>query len=213
MVRIRPPSRVHGPSGPPGDCFQVVLSRTPSFGSFGPFDRPLVRPYTFLAEVGPMMLVSTKPLENQPAGTEAPFAFTAEIVEGVGRNLQADGQLTKLSRGLLVRVHAVWEAEAQCDRCLGEFTIPLEAQLEETVGNPEAPSDTDLAFDGTHLDLEPLIREAGVLAWPPKVLCREDCRGLCPVCGHDLNRGPCSCEGRALDPRLGVLEKLKLEDD
>jgi uncharacterized protein len=77
--------------------------------------------------------------------------------------------------------------------------------------DPEALEDPDsypLAPDATEVDLAPAIREELILAVPRYVLCREDCRGLCPRCGQDLNAGPCGC-APAADPRWQALASLK----
>src|SRR5205823_14521077 len=65
------------------------------------------------------------------------------------------------------------------------------------------------AFDGESVNLEPFLREQLVLAVPFAPLCREDCKGLCPQCGVDLNSGTCACE-KPIDPRLAALKGLKL---
>ena len=64
------------------------------------------------------------------------------------------------------------------------------------------------------LDLRPTIREELILSAPAYLLCREDCRGLCPGCGQDLNRGSCTCPS-SRDPRWAALEALRdrLPDD
>ena len=59
------------------------------------------------------------------------------------------------------------------------------------------------------LDLRPAVREEWLLAAPAFVLCREDCKGLCPRCGADLNEGPCSCTKTEIDPRWASLAALK----
>lgn len=64
--------------------------------------------------------------------------------------------------------------------------------------------DTSPIIDG-HIDVTPLVEEAAALALPMKPLCRADCLGLCPVCGHNLNAGPCGCTVDEPDPRLAGL--------
>jgi uncharacterized metal-binding protein YceD (DUF177 family) len=114
-----------------------------------------------------------------------------------------------------------------CSRCLEAMRIVLDEKLLVTFMPPgEMPSedaepasddgvevaegDIDLfPFDGEKLDLEPLFREQFVLAIPYAPVCREDCKGLCPQCGIDLNSGTCSCE-KPIDPRLAALKGLKL---
>ena len=115
-----------------------------------------------------------------------------------------------------------------CSRCVGPVRIDLDEKLLVTFMPPgEMPSeDAEAAedaegpevreedldvfpFDGERIDLEPLFREQFVLAVPFAPLCREDCKGLCPQCGTDLNSGTCSCE-KPIDPRLAALKGLKL---
>jgi len=77
--------------------------------------------------------------------------------------------------------------------------------------DPDALEDPDcypLARDATQIDLRPAVREELLLAVPQWVVCREDCRGLCPRCGKDLNAGPCGCPP-AGDPRWQALAASK----
>ena len=60
-------------------------------------------------------------------------------------------------------------------------------------------------------DLAPFFREEIALAVPVQILCKEDCRGLCPSCGANLNLAPCNCVQKTGDPRLAVLRQLKLD--
>ena len=62
-------------------------------------------------------------------------------------------------------------------------------------------------------DLGDLARTAFILDMDTKTLCSEDCKGLCPRCGADLNQGPCSCKKKDVDPRLAVLAKLLEKGD
>jgi uncharacterized metal-binding protein YceD (DUF177 family) len=112
-----------------------------------------------------------------------------------------------------------------CSRCVGEVRLPIEEKLRVTFMPPgEMPAEDDepseegpevreedldvFPFDGEKLDLEPLFREQFILAIPFAPLCREDCKGLCPQCGTDLNTGTCACE-KPIDPRLAALKGLK----
>ena len=65
------------------------------------------------------------------------------------------------------------------------------------------------SYQGEEVDLEPLLREQVILAVPFAPLCREDCKGLCPVCGIDLNTGTCTCDRTPIDPRWSALRNLK----
>jgi len=70
--------------------------------------------------------------------------------------------------------------------------------------------DTEIGFfEGDGLFLADVLAEQVLLALPMKVICRSDCRGLCPQCGANLNAEECRCEAHAADPRLAVLGRLK----
>src|SRR2546422_2961111 len=100
----------------------------------------------------------------------------------------------------------------QCPRCLAPVAVHVEADVGALfTPDPEALDDPDsypLVRDATLIDVTPAIREELILAVPRYVLCHEDCRRLCPRCGHGLNAGPCGC-GPAADLRWQPLAALK----
>jgi len=114
----------------------------------------------------------------------------------------------------------VTEVSASCARCLIAVSIPVDLQL-DLIYHPVVESfaeepDLELSYQDLNLsyyandviDLDELIREQIQLALPVRVLCREECRGLCPVCGADRNRETCSCAGKQIDPLWEALAKL-----
>ncbi len=111
----------------------------------------------------------------------------------------------------------------ECSRCLTEFTTTLDAPLRETfypsidieTGLPVRLPEDETAFtidDHHQIDLREAIRQNLVLALPIQPLCREDCKGLCPECGRDLNVEPHTHETEARDERFAALRQL-LEAD
>ncbi len=68
--------------------------------------------------------------------------------------------------------------------------------------------DDYIVVDGDQLDLDELVLSDILLSLPTKILCNEDCKGLCPVCGKDLNIGNCECKKKQVDPRLEKLGEL-----
>jgi uncharacterized protein len=117
--------------------------------------------------------------------------------------------------------------EVACGRCVGTVRLivsePLHvtfmpsAHLPDDVSEPAdddavPPGEDDLdlyPYSGEEVDLEPLFRDQIILAVPFAPLCREDCKGLCPTCGTDLNTGTCTCERVPTDPRWSGLKGLK----
>jgi uncharacterized protein len=108
----------------------------------------------------------------------------------------------------------------QCTRCLKDFTttvtFPLREEYYPTIdvntGLPvvmEHDTETSFPIDRHHeIDLREAIRQNLVLALPIRTLCREDCAGLCPQCGKDLNEGPCDCQPEQTDERFAALRQL-----
>ena len=92
-----------------------------------------------------------------------------------------------------------------------EKTVAARDSLEDA-GSDEVELDYVLIEDGV-LDVEAPLTEQLLLALPTKVLCKEDCRGLCPKCGHDRNDGDCGCDLHEPDPRLACPAKLLVSDD
>jgi uncharacterized protein len=134
--------------------------------------------------------------------TEAAVPDDAEVT--------VDVTLEAVEGGVVVRglVSAPWTGE--CRRCLVAVGGQLSAAVEEVfVADPEEGQTWPLEHD--QLDLEPVAREAIVLELPLAPLCREDCLGLCPTCGADLNAGPCACASLEPDPRWAGLDVLRSE--
>ena len=111
------------------------------------------------------------------------------------------------------------ELELQCSRCLEPFRLPVAAPLDlRYLPASEVSTDTEREVDDEDLetsyyendaiDLNELLREQFYLALPMKPLCRDDCRGLCPQCGTNLNTGSCDCAPVWEDPRLAPLKNL-----
>ena len=110
--------------------------------------------------------------------------------------------------------------ELPCGRCLESFGWPVDAAFDlryqphgQNSGDGEREIEEDdlttAFYENETIDLGQLMREQFYLSLPMKPLCREDCRGLCPQCGTNLNRGTCACRSDWEDPRLAVLKALK----
>jgi uncharacterized protein len=140
----------------------------------------------------------------------------------------------RTSGGVLLQGRADLPLLASCKRCVAEvhvavpvrFTlnlVPAHMKRDRSAdGAHQEDSETDTSgsfdlaeadletYQGKTIDLDPIIREQVLLALPMQVVCREDCRGLCGMCGQDLNEAACGCESKRIDPRLAVLKDIKL---
>ena len=109
---------------------------------------------------------------------------------------------------LLLKGHTELEVMIPCARCLELVAVRLELPFDT-----ETEADNHDYIDGYNLNVDQLVHDEALLVWPERVLCREDCRGLCGVCGQNLNEGSCDCEPADLDPRmakvLDIFSKFK----
>ena len=97
-----------------------------------------------------------------------------------------------------------------CRRCLREATGVATARFRELFERRPTEGET-YRLAGEEVDLEPLVREAVLLELPLAPLCQDDCRGLCPQCGADLNEGGCDCPAVETDPRWAALDELRFD--
>lgn len=96
-----------------------------------------------------------------------------------------------------------------CDRCGREFSMDktMELNLPLAAEGSEEENPDLFLLEGDSLNLTEVLETCVILGMETKFLCREDCKGLCEICGADLNEGPCTCR-KSLDPRMAVLEQL-----
>ena len=101
-----------------------------------------------------------------------------------------------------------------CDRCLREVAIQIpfstEREVDFSKSNEERAADLhETSFiNGYDLDVDAFVCEEILLGFPMKVLCQEDCKGICKVCGANLNEGECGCDRTELDPRMSVIRDI-----
>jgi len=122
------------------------------------------------------------------------------VVDEFGKNYKMDVD---------IRTTAVYI----CDRCLVEYESPFKARQRRVfhLGTQDNPPDDEmdtLPANSTEIELNPFLREMVLLNHPVKMLCREDCKGICPQCGADLNYEACKCSETPIDPRWAELKKL-----
>ncbi len=130
------------------------------------------------------------------------------------------GQVNFADPGFYFRARMTYEQTLVCDRCLKQVTEPVTGDIQLLVYTDAAehgPGDhelhekdmTVLHVPEEVLETEPLLLEQLQLNIPMKPLCRPDCAGLCPVCGADLNSGPCDCPPPSPDPRWTGLAAIR----
>jgi uncharacterized protein len=142
----------------------------------------------------------------------APLEGVAVDLSRLGTDpINAELRAQSVIEGILVTGRVEGTSDLRCARCLTDFNSPLElsvCELFATPGHEGVPDDAYLVA-GTEIDLEPMLRDVIALALPLHPLCRQDCRGMCPRCGTDLNAGGCSCTEDESDPRWAPLDALR----
>jgi len=128
-------------------------------------------------------------------------------------HLQGVLHLTRTPQGLYAEARLRATVRAECVRCLTETHQTLSSRISELyIYPPEtAPEGALTVGDDLNLDLAPVVREDMLISMPMRLLCRRDCKGLCPHCGQNWNEGPCDCEDEEVDPRLAALSQLLKE--
>jgi uncharacterized protein len=126
-------------------------------------------------------------------------------------NLRIHAFVDKFEDSFRVKLKINAKLKEHCDKCLVEFDSVFDQEGERIyhLGKAEFEDDEiEILPDNTkEIDLSDLINEVFLINRPIQITCKEDCRGLCPNCGTNLNKSSCSCGEKSIDPRL---EKLKL---
>ncbi len=157
-------------------------------------------------------LIGLRPGTHEFDFEELPAKWGLDNHPNLRTPVHVNVQLEKREASIYVRNRIQTEGQFTCNRCLEEFELPLEDS-----GRVIFSSDADLMPDeevrpytreAHEIDLTEEVRDLLVLAIPAKLLCREDCKGLCAGCGANLNVETCRCTAERADPRWLPLQKL-----
>ncbi len=149
------------------------------------------------------MIIDVSKLTSEPIGTTWRYGFR----ETGESPFSGEVTLLRTDKGIFVSGTVDTMFKAVCSRCLVPMEQPLTLHIEEEYSS-DADESAFTISGGKEIDLSEAVRQYLLLAIPMKPLCREDCAGLCPTCGHNLNLGPCNCPPRDIDPRLAKLAML-----
>ena len=123
----------------------------------------------------------------------------------------AEGTVRNTAGVLMMTGDITTTIHGTCDRCANDFDraihFPIEVVLVTEMANEENEDEWVFPLEGDSADLDDIVRTVFVLNLDSKLLCKEDCAGLCHRCGKNLNDGPCNCQ-KELDPRFAALKQL-----
>ena len=163
------------------------------------------------------MLLGLSKIMDTPGAT-VPFSTSVDLSDlqygnsfPVTEPVTAEGQVRNTA-GVLVMTGCIQTTiHGTCDRCATEFDrqveFPLDVVLVTELANEENEDEWVFPLEGDSADLDDIVRTVFVLNLDSKLLCKEDCKGLCCRCGKNLNDGPCNCQ-KELDPRFAALKQL-----
>ncbi len=160
-------------------------------------------------------------LLKSPVGTTRRYTFEDRASLGEEKPSEVKGDITimRIDRGVLVTGDVDTSMVCNCSRCLEAFDEPVEFHMEEEylptidivsgVKLPPPENDETFQIDEHHvIDLTEATRQYAIIGVPMKPLCSENCQGLCPTCGANLNEAPCDCPKTTVDPRWSKLAEL-----
>lgn len=161
------------------------------------------------------MRLNLKDIILVPGGV-LPFAFSLDLSQlefngarPITDPVEVTGEVRNMAGALVLRGEAKTTLSLVCDRCAKPFrrekAVSYETLLADKLENGE--QDDIVLLEGDELDVGGLMTDTFILEMDTKNLCAEDCRGLCPGCGADLNHEPCRCK-HEVDPRLAGLAKF-----
>ena len=163
------------------------------------------------------MLLGLSKIIDSP-GASVPFSVSVDLSDlrygvscPVSEPVVAQGVVRNTAGVLLMKGNVTTTIHGICDRCAAEFDrfidFPIDVVLVTELSNEENEDEWVFPLEGDSADLDDIVRTVFVLNLDSKLLCRDDCKGICPRCGRNLNDGPCQCE-KELDPRFAALKQL-----
>jgi uncharacterized protein len=139
-----------------------------------------------------------------------PLVLGGQTYEAAPNPAPAELTVTRASSGTVLELTFVVSLEGPCFRCLQDADLRLSLDLREyEAAKPEGDEEQTEYLADDRLDLSAWAHDAIALALPDKILCRDDCAGLCPVCGKDLNVEPHEHVEEVVDPRWAKLSELQ----
>ena len=163
------------------------------------------------------MLLGLSKIIDCPGAT-VPFSTSVDLSDlcfgvsyPVSEPVKAEG-MVRNTAGVLVMTGEINTCiHGTCDRCATAFdreiNLPINVVLVTEMANEENEDEWVFPLEGDSADLDDIVRTVFVLNLDSKLLCKEDCQGICFRCGKNLNDGPCNCQ-KELDPRFAALKQL-----
>lgn len=164
-----------------------------------------------------MLIDLTDIIKNINGKLEISESFDMPSVDFLGEEFSfkkpcsVKGNILNNSKALELNLTVSGEATVHCARCGKLLTADVNFPVSETLireGGEISDAEDAVLYSGKEIELDDIIVSNFLMNVPVKYLCREDCKGLCPVCGTDLNEGSCDCDKDVIDPRWEKLAEI-----
>ena len=166
---------------------------------------------------GKSMLLGLAKIIDNP-GASVSFSTSVDlsdlrygVSQPVTEPVRAEGTVRNTAGVLVMTGEITTCIHGTCDRCAEDFDreidLPIDVVLVTELANEENEDEWVFPLEGDSANLDDIVRTVFVLNLDSKLLCKEDCKGICHRCGKNLNEGPCNCQ-KELDPRFAALRQL-----
>lgn len=155
------------------------------------------------------MFIELEPVFNN-IGERRNFAYAFVLADsGISEPANVKGFVENRAGVVTLTADVALNYETVCDRCLQPLHRSFQAQFSHVLAADLNDEDNDdfILVEDMHFNVDELLREDILLALPTKILCKRDCKGLCPMCGVNLNEQSCNCKP-PVDPRWAALQAL-----
>ncbi len=159
-----------------------------------------------------MILDISKLVKNEGASIDVSTDISFDSLEFNGQNINftspmhLQGSIKNINGLLYLTLECSADYTSLCGRCLDPVDSKLDFSIKEVFSKTESENDDIIILDSNEIDLKEIAEQGFYCALPIAVLCSEDCKGLCPSCGVNLNKDTCDCETDDIDPRLIALK-------
>ena len=143
------------------------------------------------------------------------FSYMGDEYEFVSKAPVAIELSLESAKTVRLKARIVLTLSVPCSRCLEPVEVPFDIDVdyryvvnEDGTAAFEDDEEPINYINGYELDVDGLVSEEVMIGFPMKVLCNEECKGICTVCGANLNRGECGCDRTVLDPRMSIIRDL-----
>ena len=129
--------------------------------------------------------------------------------------IKVRGSVSDNGKSLVLRADAEGVMITNCARCMKEITVPVSFYIDENLAREDSGiDDADvILFRDTEIEIDDIVYNNFLMNVEGKYLCKEDCKGLCPECGKDLNEGECDCSKENIDPRWSALLDIMKDNE